>query len=128
MVEAITDINLVHVDGAVLRVGMLDAEQQLLQGMTKLHGFVGCQFDGVSVDVIEGQIQNETGAAATLGNTPKRGHAKAAKVPEAGLKTEFLDGVIGQHRPETLAGKICHLVTHKVNVHQSRRRTSQRYP
>jgi hypothetical protein len=116
MVEAITDTDLVYVDGAVPRVGMSYLEQQLLQGMTKLHGFVGCQFYGVSVDAIEGQIHNETGAAATLWNTPKRGHAKAAKVPEAREKTEFPDSQIGQNHPETLGGKISHLFPHKVDV------------
>jgi hypothetical protein len=95
---------------------MADAEQQPLQGTTKLHGFVRSQLDGVSVDAIEGQIHNETWTTATLGNTTKRRHTKAAQVPEAGLMTEFPDGLIGQHGPETLAGKISHFVTHKVNV------------
>jgi hypothetical protein len=75
-----------------------------------------CQLDGVSVDAIEGQIHNEAGTTTTLRNTPKRRHPKTAEVPEAGLTTEFSDGVIGQHRPEALAGKISHLITHKVNV------------
>jgi hypothetical protein len=35
------------------------------------------------------------GTTATLGNTPKRRHAKAAEVPEAGETTEFLDGGVG---------------------------------
>jgi hypothetical protein len=95
---------------------MADSEQQTLQGTTKLHGFVGGQFDSVSIDAIEGQVHNETGTAATLGNTPKRGHAKTAKVSEAREATEFTDSRIGQHRPETLAGKISHFIPHKVNV------------
>jgi hypothetical protein len=95
---------------------MVDAEQQPLQGTTEVHGFVRCQLDGVSVDAVEGQIHNEMGTTATLGNTPKRRHAKAAEVPEAGETTEFPDSGVGQHGLEALAGKISHLVMNKVNV------------
>jgi hypothetical protein len=95
---------------------MVDVEQQPLQGTTKLHGFVRGQLDGVSVDAVEGQIHNEMGTTATLGNTPKKRHANAAEVPEAGETIEFTDGGVGQYRPEALAGKISHLVTNKVNV------------
>jgi hypothetical protein len=88
----------------------------MLQCTTKLHGFVGCQFNGVSVDAIKGQIHNETGAAIALGNTPEGGHTKAAEVPEAREFTELADNVIRQHRPKAFTGKIGHFVAHKVDV------------
>jgi hypothetical protein len=51
-----------------------------------------------------------------LGNTPKGGHAKAAEVAETGEEAEFTDSGIRKHRPESFAGKIGHLVAHKVDV------------
>jgi hypothetical protein len=92
------------------------SEQQPLQGTTKLHGLVGSQFNGVSIDAIKGQIHTETGAAIALGNTPEWGHTKAAEVPEAGERAELTDNLIRQHRPEAFAGKISHFVAHKVDV------------
>jgi hypothetical protein len=86
--------------------------------MTKLHGFVGCQFYSVSIDTIKGQIHNETGAVAALGDTAEGGprHAKAAKVFETRETTKFADSFIWQHRPETFAGKVGHFVPHKVDM------------
>ena len=52
-VETITDVDFVHVDGAVRGIGMSDAEQQPVQGPAKLHGFVRSKLEGVHIDTIE---------------------------------------------------------------------------
>jgi hypothetical protein len=91
-------------------------QQRPLQGTTKLHSFMGCQFDSVSVDSIQGQIHNETGAAVALGDTAEWGHAKAAQVFETQEMTKFADSFIWKHRPETFAGKVGQFVPHNVNM------------
>jgi hypothetical protein len=95
---------------------MSNTKQQPLQGTTKLHGFVGCQFDSVGIDTVKGQIHNEAGAAAALGNTPQGGHTKAAKVSETWQTTELLNSLIWQHRPETFTGKISHFRPYKLHM------------
>ena len=97
---------------------MPNTKQQPLQGTPELHGFVGCQFDSVSVDAIKGQIHDETGAAVALGDTAtKGGHTKAAKVFESQEEmTKFADSFIRKHRPETFAGKVGQFVPHKVDM------------
>jgi hypothetical protein len=87
-------------------------QQPLQQGTTKLNGFVGCQFDSVSVDAINRQIHDETGAVVALGDTAEWGHAKAAKVFETRETTKFADSFIRKHRPETFSGKVGHFVPH----------------
>jgi hypothetical protein len=51
---------------------------------------MGCQFYGVSIDAVKGQIHNEAGAPTALGNTAKRRDPKAAKVLEASRQQSSL--------------------------------------
>jgi hypothetical protein len=104
--ETITDVNLVNVVGrAVAGVGVPNTKQQPLQGTTKLHGFVGCQFYSVSVDSIKVQVHNETGAAVALGDTAEGGDAKAAKVFETWERTKFADSFIRNSVQKPLRAK-----------------------
>jgi hypothetical protein len=94
---------------------MSNMKQKPLQGTPELHGFVGCQFDSVSVDVVKGQIHDEPGTTVALGDTTEGGDAKAAEMFETRQATELADCFIWKHRPETFLGKIGHLVADEVD-------------
>jgi hypothetical protein len=115
-IKTVTNINLVEVDWAVTGVSMSNTVQQPFQGTTELHGFMGCQFDSVSVDAIKGQIHDETGVAVALGDAAKGGDAKAAKMFESRQTTEFADSVIRKNRPETFLGEVGHFVADEVDM------------
>ena len=62
---------------AIARVGMTNLVKHSFKGSAKLHGLFGSKVDGVRVDIIEGEVNNQAGAAISLWNHTHGGNSEA---------------------------------------------------
>lgn len=67
-IKAIRQINFGEVNRTKTWVGVSDLVEYALQGTAKLHCLRWGQIDGISIDIIEGQINNKAWAAVALGH------------------------------------------------------------
>ena len=67
-VEAVGDVNLGDVDGAIARVGLDYGLDDPLEGPPKLHGLLWSQAQGVGIDSKEGIVTDGARSAVTLGD------------------------------------------------------------
>jgi hypothetical protein len=110
-VEAVRDVDFGKVDGAKLGVGMPNAIEKTLEGTAELHGLGRGELDGVVVDPIEGQVNNQPWTAIALRDAAQRGEAQPGQV---------LDQFKGEDGPEALGSKVGHLLANEINVRGNR--------
>jgi hypothetical protein len=106
-VESICNVDLGQVHWAQARVGHRDLLQNAPQGLTKLHGFVGCEWDGVQIHQEERVIAYGTGAVAPLGYDSQQTEAQVIIIQYQ---------VCRQQHPMSLSDHFDKLFTQEISV------------
>jgi hypothetical protein len=106
-VEAVRDVYFDEVDRAMGGVGVADGGKETVKRASKLHGLGRGAADGVVVDAVKGEVDNEPGAAFALGDDAKGRQAKVG---------EILHQAEGEDSPKTFGDKIRHFVADEVGM------------
>jgi hypothetical protein len=65
-IKTVRDVDFDEVDGAGGGIRVADGGQKTVKRVTELHRIGGRLFDGVVVDAVKGEVDNEPGPAFTL--------------------------------------------------------------
>jgi len=107
-VEAVGEVDLEHVHGAVLGGSEPDLAQQAMEGATKLHGVLWAERKRLRVDTGGGVVDDGAGSPLTLGNDAGGGETKAFE--------EATDKAVGEDGPVAKTSHLGHLVAKELIV------------